>query len=112
MLDNASNNNTIIAGIEHRAAAEGISFDASWAQLRYMPHTIHLAMVKVNFQLLFNSIFSFEIHSCLKQLVQFLGLMLRRLRHEVVIIRTRLQLLLVAYMMTMPQANQTPINKI
>jgi len=49
MLDNASNNNTMIVGIERRAAAEGISFDASWARLGCMPHTIHLAMVKVNF---------------------------------------------------------------
>jgi hypothetical protein len=48
MLDNASNNDTMIEGIQKRAASEGIKIDAAWARLRCMPHTIHLAAIKVN----------------------------------------------------------------
>lgn len=47
MLDNASNNDTMVEGIARRAAAEGIKFSASWARMRCMPHTIHLAAVKL-----------------------------------------------------------------
>ena len=47
MLDNASNNDTMVEGIQSRAAKEGIHFDALWARLRCMPHTIHLAALKV-----------------------------------------------------------------
>jgi len=48
MLDNASNNDTMVDGIQSRAAKEGIYFDASCARLRCMPHTIHLATIKVS----------------------------------------------------------------
>jgi hypothetical protein len=48
MLDNASNNDTMIEGIQKRAASEGIKINAAWARLRCMPHTIHLAAIKVN----------------------------------------------------------------
>jgi hypothetical protein len=48
MLDNASNNNTMIEGIARRAALEGITLNPAWARLRCMPHTIHLAAVRVN----------------------------------------------------------------
>jgi hypothetical protein len=48
MLDNASNNNTMIEGIAERAAQEGITLNPAWVRLRCMPHTIHLAAVKVN----------------------------------------------------------------
>jgi len=48
MLDNATNNNTMVEAIERWAAAEGIKFNAKWARLRCMPHTIHLAAIKVN----------------------------------------------------------------
>ena len=47
MLDNASNNDTMVEGIESRAAKEGIHLNAAWARLRCMPHTIHLAAIKV-----------------------------------------------------------------
>jgi hypothetical protein len=47
MLNNASNNDTMVEGIQARTAKEGIYFDASWARLRCMPHTIHLAAIKV-----------------------------------------------------------------
>jgi hypothetical protein len=49
MLDNASNNDTMVEGIEKRAASEGIKLNASWARLRCMPHTIHLAALKVSY---------------------------------------------------------------
>jgi hypothetical protein len=47
MLDNASNNDTMVEGIDRRAKLEGIKLNASWARLRCMPHTIHLAAIKV-----------------------------------------------------------------
>jgi hypothetical protein len=47
MLDNASNNDTFVDGIERRAKKAGVPFNASWARLRCMPHTIHLAAIKV-----------------------------------------------------------------
>ena len=37
----------MVEAIEHCAAAEGIQFSASWAQLRCMLHTIHLAAIKL-----------------------------------------------------------------
>ena len=48
MLDNASNNNTIVDAIAGHAASEGIKLNATWAWLRCMPHTIHLAAIKVS----------------------------------------------------------------
>jgi|ERR1700678_1101013 hypothetical protein len=47
MLDNASNNDTFVDGIKSRCDKEGIPFNATWARLRCMPHTIHLAAIKV-----------------------------------------------------------------
>jgi hypothetical protein len=49
MLDNTSNNDTFVDGIERRAKKAGAPFNASWARLRCMPHTIHLAAIKVHF---------------------------------------------------------------
>jgi hypothetical protein len=49
MLDNAMNNDTFVDGIERRAKKAGVPFNASWARLRCMPHTIHLAAIKVCF---------------------------------------------------------------
>ncbi|TFK59969.1 hypothetical protein BDN72DRAFT_732468, partial [Pluteus cervinus] len=47
MLDNASNNDTFVAGIASRAAKAGIFFDPKWARLRCLPHTIHLAAIQL-----------------------------------------------------------------
>ena len=47
MLDNASNNDMMVNGIQSRAAKEGIHLNATWAHLWCMPHTIHLAAIKV-----------------------------------------------------------------
>lgn len=48
MLDNASNNDTMVDGIQARARKEGIEFNALWGRLWCMPHTIHLAAIKVS----------------------------------------------------------------
>ena len=37
----------MVEGIESRAAKEGIHLNAAWAHLCCMPHTIHLAAIKV-----------------------------------------------------------------
>ena len=48
MLDNASNNNTMVDAIAGHAALEGIKLNAAWARLRCMPHTIHLTAIKAS----------------------------------------------------------------
>ena len=48
MIDNASNNNTLVQGIVALAAAQHIYLDAKQIRLRCMPHTIHLAALKVS----------------------------------------------------------------
>ena len=49
MMDNASNNDTLVKGLQRRAEAEGITFNAAWARLRCMPHTVHLAALKASY---------------------------------------------------------------
>jgi hypothetical protein len=49
MLDNASNNDTFVDGIERCTKKAGVPFNASWARLRCMPYTIHLAAIRVRF---------------------------------------------------------------
>lgn len=48
VTDNASNNNTLIDGIVERAKKQGILMNGTWARLRCMPHTVHLAALKVS----------------------------------------------------------------
>jgi hypothetical protein len=48
MTDNASNNNTLVDGIVERAKKQGISMNGDWVRLRCMPHTVHLAALKVS----------------------------------------------------------------
>ncbi|PPQ79924.1 hypothetical protein CVT25_002998 [Psilocybe cyanescens] len=47
MLDNASNNDTFVDGIKIRCDKAGIQFNPVWACLWCMPHTIHLAALKL-----------------------------------------------------------------
>ncbi|KAI0246682.1 hypothetical protein BJV78DRAFT_1111513, partial [Lactifluus subvellereus] len=47
-MDNASNNNTLMTCLEARCQTEGIDFLAKDARMRCMPHTIHLATLKVS----------------------------------------------------------------
>ena len=52
MMDNASNNNTMMQSLERRCEHRGIQFSAQDARMRCMPHTIHLAAIKVWIHLL------------------------------------------------------------
>ncbi len=47
MMDNASNNDILMKGIEHQAKKEGIAFNATLSRLQCMLHTVHLAAIKV-----------------------------------------------------------------
>jgi len=47
MLDNTSNNDTLVDAIVNRARQQGIRMKADWVRLRCMPHTVHLAALKV-----------------------------------------------------------------
>ncbi len=47
MMDNVSNNNTLMKGIECQAKKEGITFNATLSCLWCMLHTVHLAVIKV-----------------------------------------------------------------
>ncbi|SJK99091.1 uncharacterized protein ARMOST_02377 [Armillaria ostoyae] len=47
MMDNATNNDTLMKGIECRCRREGIIFDEKLSRLRCMPHTVHLAAIKL-----------------------------------------------------------------
>jgi hypothetical protein len=47
MMDNATNNDTLTDSIETRCHAAGIKFSARHARMRCLPHTIHLAALKV-----------------------------------------------------------------
>jgi hypothetical protein len=71
MMDNASNNDTLIKSIETRCLAVGISFSARYARMRSMPHTIHLAALKVWFVLYVCKIYNSLViwNSFLKALV-------------------------------------------
>ena len=48
MMDNASNNDTMMEAIESRCHEAGIEFSAKKSHMCCMPHTIHLAAIKVN----------------------------------------------------------------
>lgn len=47
MTDNASNNNTLVEGVVELAKNQGIRLNATQIRLRCMPHTVHLAALKV-----------------------------------------------------------------
>jgi hypothetical protein len=47
VMDNASNNNTLMVSLEQRCQQRSIQFSAQDARMRCMPHTIHLAAIKV-----------------------------------------------------------------
>jgi hypothetical protein len=49
VMDNASNNNTFVSAIGTRCEAEDIPFDSQQARLCCLPHTVHLAALKVSF---------------------------------------------------------------
>lgn len=47
VADNATNNDTMIEALEVKSKAKGISFNAKDVRCRCMPHTVHLAVMKV-----------------------------------------------------------------
>ena len=48
VMDNATDNDTILRDIEARCQAEDIPFEATQSRLQCMPHTIHLAALQVH----------------------------------------------------------------
>jgi hypothetical protein len=48
VMDNATNNDTMIEAFEKRCRAEGIYFSEMDGRMRCMPHTIHLSALKVS----------------------------------------------------------------
>jgi hypothetical protein len=46
-MDNTTNNDTMLTAIEAKCAADKIKFDAKKSRMRCMPHTVHLAALKV-----------------------------------------------------------------
>lgn len=48
VMDNATNNDTMLRGIERRCHLAGIPFSARDARGRCMPHTIHLSAILVS----------------------------------------------------------------
>lgn len=48
VMDNATNNDTMVTLFEARCQERGIDFSASHSRLRCMPHTCHLAALKVD----------------------------------------------------------------
>ncbi|KAJ6562969.1 hypothetical protein B0H10DRAFT_1929717 [Mycena sp. CBHHK59/15] len=47
VMDNATNNDTMTQAIERKCLAESIPFEAQNSRMRCMPHTVHLAALKV-----------------------------------------------------------------
>ena len=47
VTDNAMNNDTMMTAIERRCKEAGVYFSSREARLRCMPHTVHLAAIKV-----------------------------------------------------------------
>jgi hypothetical protein len=48
MMDNASNNDTLVAALEVKFKSVGVTWwDALEARMRCFPHTTHLAVLKV-----------------------------------------------------------------
>ena len=47
VLDNATNNDTMVEEVEKRCKARNIPFEARRSRLRCLPHTVHLAAWEV-----------------------------------------------------------------
>ena len=79
-MDNASNNNTLITSLDRWCEECGIPFSVQEACMHCMPHTVHLAAVKI-FKCLFlhiETVFNHHLFSSLKELVQYKRWMARR----------------------------------
>jgi hypothetical protein len=49
VMDNASNNDTMVQHFKEKCEERDIDFDADEARIRCMPHTVHLAALKVEY---------------------------------------------------------------
>lgn len=49
MMDNATNNDTLVEAFERRCATKNIKFSTRHSRLRCVPHTIHLAVLQVRY---------------------------------------------------------------
>jgi len=58
MMDNASNNDTLMEALESKCHEAGVEFSASDSQMRCIPHTIHLTAIKASLPCLFYSLSS------------------------------------------------------
>ncbi|KIL55047.1 hypothetical protein M378DRAFT_188692 [Amanita muscaria Koide BX008] len=47
VMDNATNNDTLALGLEQRSREAGVHFSAMDSRMRCMPHTVHLAAIKL-----------------------------------------------------------------
>ncbi|KAJ7112849.1 hypothetical protein C8R43DRAFT_852183, partial [Mycena crocata] len=47
VMDNATNNDTMVEAFERKCREEGIPFSSNDARMRCMPHTIHLSALKL-----------------------------------------------------------------
>ncbi|KAJ7741767.1 hypothetical protein DFH07DRAFT_695537, partial [Mycena maculata] len=47
MMDNATNNDTLVEAIERLCLAKKIKFSAQNSRLRCMPHTVDLAVIQI-----------------------------------------------------------------
>jgi hypothetical protein len=52
-MDNATNNDTMVVALEKKCLKENIPFSSDRARMRCMPHTVHLAAIKVSRRLFF-----------------------------------------------------------
>jgi hypothetical protein len=55
-MDNASNNDLLMVGLESRCRAVHIGFSAKNSRMQCMPHTIHLATLKVCHSYIYGSV--------------------------------------------------------
>ena len=73
--DNATNNDTMMEGLECLLTGDGIGFSVEEAHVCCMPHTVHLAAMEVDgalFQLLrFTSLYQIIISQLLKSIGAF-----------------------------------------
>lgn len=68
-MDNATNNDTLVAAFERRCRTEGIEFSSTDTRMRCMPHTIHLSALKV----LNSTRASFWLTKIIYQLLEAIG---------------------------------------
>ena len=101
-MDNASNN-TLMTSLEWQCEEHGIPFSVQDAHMHCMPHTVHLATIKVLKYLLLHvkTVFNCQLSSSLKELVQYQRQMARRWLLVVATTKTMSQSLLHVNMMIM-----------